>query len=241
MPDKKEKPAEKKEPAVKKTAAKPAAAGKKAAPKKPAAKPATAGKKAAPKKPDAAKKPVAKPAAAKAKAGDKAAAKPAPEGKKPVVTSKKVKVKAKTKQRSAERRELREKRPDGYYYAVGRRKRAVAQTKLWPEQKKTEIMVNGKDYTAYFMVYEQREAVVAPLKAVGMDENSKIEVKVSGGGMRGQSEAIRLGVSRALLLINPEYRLTLKKLGFLKRDPREKERRKYGLKKARRAPQWSKR
>jgi small subunit ribosomal protein S9 len=185
----------------------------------------------------AAKKTTAKKAAAKKPAAKKATAKtPAV---KPAATAKKVA--AKSPQRAAERREAREKRPEGYVYAVGRRKRAVAQTKLWPEQKKTEITVNGKDYTEYFTVYVQREAVLSPLKAVGLDDSVKIEVKVQGGGMNGQSEAVRLGVSRALLLINPEYRLTLKKLGYLMRDPREKERRKYGLKKARRAPQWSKR
>ncbi len=216
MPDKKEKPAEKKEAAEKKTVAKKPAAKKaipkKVAAKKPAAKSATADKKATPKKETVAKKPAA---------------------------AKKIKVKAKTKHRAAERRELREKRPDGYYYAVGRRKRAVSQTKLWPDQKKTEVTVNGKDYKEYFTVFDLREACVAALKAVGME--GKIEAKVSGGGMRGQAEAVRLGVSRALLIINPDYRLTLKKLGFLTRDPREKERKKYGLKKARRAPQWSKR
>jgi len=211
MPDKKEKPAEKKA-AAKKPAAKKAPA-KKAAAKKPAAK-----------KPAAKKAPANKPAAAKK-----------PAGKKVVVKS------AATRERAVERREAREKRPDGYFYAVGRRKRAVAQTKLYPEQKKLEVIINGRALLDYFPVIDMREAIMAPLKAVGLDEVVKVEVKVSGGGQRGQAEAVRHGISRALLLINPDYRLTLKKLGFLTRDPREKERRKYGLKKARRAPQWSKR
>ncbi|MBU1916310.1 30S ribosomal protein S9, partial [Patescibacteria group bacterium] len=156
------------------------------------------------------------------------------EVKSPAVTVKPIKVKVKTRQRSAERRSLKEKRPDDYYFAVGRRKRAVAQTKLWTS-KKLEISVNGRSYEEYFLVYKFREALLAPLKAIGLD-GAKVELKISGGGKRGQSEAARLGISRALLLVNPDYRLTLKKLGFLMRDPREKERKKFGLKKARRAP-----
>ncbi len=206
--------------------------------KKPAEKSASADKKAAAKKP-AAKKPAAKKTAAKKPAAKKAPAKKPAENKS---AGKKVVVKkAATRERAVERREAREKRPDGYYYAIGRRKRAVAQVKLYPEQKKLEVTVNGKALPDYFPVIDMREAVKAPLKAVGLDETVKVEVKVSGGGQRGQAEAVRHGIARALLLINPDYRLTLKKLGFLTRDPREKERRKYGLKKARRAPQWSKR
>lgn len=232
MPDKKETTADKK------VGNKPVA--------KPAAAKASGGKKPAAKKP-ATKKPATKPSAAvrKKTTTKKRVVKTDTVGKKavaanPAAAKKVIKVKAKTRQRSAERRELREKRPDGYFYAVGRRKRAVSQTRLWPDQKKIEVTVNGKNYGEYFTVYDLREACVAPLKAIGM-EGAKVEAKVSGGGMRGQAEAVRLGVSRALLLVNPDHRMILKKLGFLTRDPREKERKKYGLKKARRAPQWSKR
>jgi small subunit ribosomal protein S9 len=139
----------------------------------------------------------------------------------------------------AARREKKEKRTDGYVYAVGRRKRAVAQVKLYPEGK-GKITVNGKDYKDYFGQIVLSEAVVSPLAAVGL-EKVNIDAKVEGGGIRGQSEAVRLGISRALLLINAEWRSTLKKQGWLTRDPREKERKKPGLRKARRAPQWSKR
>jgi small subunit ribosomal protein S9 len=155
------------------------------------------------------------------------------------VAIKSIKIKAKTKQRAAERRNLKEKRPENYFFAIGRRKRAVAQTKLWLGNK-LQISVNGQDYEKYFPIYELRQALLAPLKAVGLDE-VKIEVKILGGGQRGQAEAVRLGIARALLLVNADHRLTLKKLGFLTRDPREKERKKFGLKKARRAPQWAKR
>jgi small subunit ribosomal protein S9 len=115
----------------------------------------------------------------------------------------------------------------------------VAQVKLYPEGK-GEITVNGKDIKEYLPVYALQEAVMSPLATVGL-EKVKVEAKVSGGGVRGQAEAIRLGLSRALLLINADWRASLKKQGFLTRDPREKERKKPGLKKARRAPQWSKR
>lgn len=126
-----------------------------------------------------------------------------------------------------------------YINAVGRRKSATAQTRLWTSGK-GEITVNGKKFDEYFKVYELREALTAPLKAVGQD-NVTVSLRVEGGGIRGQAEASRLGISRALIELNPGYRKTLKRLGFLTRDPREKERKKYGLKKARKAPQWAKR
>jgi small subunit ribosomal protein S9 len=128
----------------------------------------------------------------------------------------------------------------GYVYALGRRKSAIAQTRLWPTGK-GEIKVNEKPYDQYFTVYEQREIVLAPLKATGQDASVNVHIKTYGGGMRGQSEAARLGISRALIELNPAYRASLKQLGYLTRDPREKERKKYGLKKARKGPQWAKR
>jgi len=127
-----------------------------------------------------------------------------------------------------------------YVYAVGRRKAAVAQTRMYSDGK-GEITVNARELAAYFPVSEHREAVMAPLKAVGQDGKVSIAFTITGGGPRGQAEAARLGVSRALLLINADYRGTLKPLGFLTRDARVKERKKPGLKKARRAPQWAKR
>jgi small subunit ribosomal protein S9 len=126
-----------------------------------------------------------------------------------------------------------------YVYAKGRRKTSVAQARMFPNMN-GEIKVNGKPYKTYFTVYDHQEAVTAPLKAVG-SMAANVDLKVSGGGMRGQAEAARHSISRALISLNPEYRKTLKKLGFLMRDPREKERKKYGHKKARKSSQWAKR
>jgi small subunit ribosomal protein S9 len=128
----------------------------------------------------------------------------------------------------------------GYHYAIGRRKRATATVKLWMGGN-GEITANGKDHTEYFANGELKEAISGPLKAVGLDGKVKIDVRVSGGGPRGQAEATRMGIARAILKIDPSYRASLKPLGYLTRDPREKERKKPGLKKARRAPQWAKR
>jgi small subunit ribosomal protein S9 len=127
-----------------------------------------------------------------------------------------------------------------YAYAVGRRKTATATTKLWMEGDGS-VTVNGKDYAAYFPLFELREQVMSPLKAVGLDGKVTIAIRTSGGGLRGQAEASRHGISRALLVIEPNYRGSLKALGMLTRDPREKERKKPGLKKARKASQWAKR
>jgi small subunit ribosomal protein S9 len=130
--------------------------------------------------------------------------------------------------------------PEGRYtYSLGRRKRATATAKLW-QGGSGEITVNDQPYNKYFKVYDQQEDVLAPLKAVGMEGNT-VAIRVSGGGPRGQAEACRHALSRILVKINEENKTTLKKLGFMTRDPREKERKHYGLKKARKAPQWAKR
>ncbi len=127
-----------------------------------------------------------------------------------------------------------------FIYAIGRRKSAVAKTKLWLNGK-GEITVNGRDYKAYFPVYQLQETLIDALRTVGQDGKVTIAIETMGGGQRGQAEAARLGISRALIELNPNYRKSLKKLGYLMRDPREKERKKFGLKKARKAPQWAKR
>jgi len=124
--------------------------------------------------------------------------------------------------------------------SVGRRKRAIARVRLIRNGKGT-VSVNGKAMEEYFTTYDLRTQVVAPLKAVGQDTAVDVSVKVLGGGIRGQAEAIRHGIARSLIVLNPTFRKTLKKLGYLSRDPRQKERKKFGLKGARRAPQWSKR
>ncbi|OGH95016.1 MAG: 30S ribosomal protein S9 [Candidatus Magasanikbacteria bacterium RIFOXYD2_FULL_41_14] len=123
--------------------------------------------------------------------------------------------------------------------SVGRRKRASARVRL--DVGEGNIVVNGMPYDKYFPFFEQRDTVLAPLKAVAREKNYNISIKVVGGGKKGQADAVRLGIARALLKWDAELRKTLKSLGFLTRDSRIKERKKFGLKKARRAPQWSKR
>jgi small subunit ribosomal protein S9 len=129
---------------------------------------------------------------------------------------------------------------DEYVYAVGRRKNAIAKTRLWMDGK-GEVTVNDRKLKEYFPTFEYQEQVMAPLRAVGFDESANVALTVSGGGLRGQAEASRLGISRALLVFNPTYRGSLKPLGYLTRDARKKERKKPGLKKARKASQWAKR
>lgn len=124
--------------------------------------------------------------------------------------------------------------------AVGRRKTSIARVRLIKNGKGL-ITVNGKPFNEYFSTYDLRSQIEAPLKAIGQAEAVDVSVKVEGGGTRGQAEAIRHGIARALIQLNPTFRKTLKKLGHLSRDPRKKERKKPGLKAARRAPQWSKR
>jgi small subunit ribosomal protein S9 len=129
-----------------------------------------------------------------------------------------------------------------YIEAVGRRKTSTARVRI-SESTKAHFLVNGKDAKEYFKTEDQRRLILDPM-VKGLPTGSgkwSVEVRVSGGGIHSQSEAIRHGLSRALVESDVALRGGLKKLGFLKRDPRAKERRKFGLKKARKAPQWSKR
>lgn len=123
--------------------------------------------------------------------------------------------------------------------AVGRRKEAVARVRWYPEGNGA-ITVNGKPLAAAFPWFEYQADIVKPLTLANQG-NATITAHVKGGGPRGQSQAIRLGIARVLLKVNAEWRGSLKAAGLLKRDPRVKERKKYGLKRARRAPQWQKR
>jgi small subunit ribosomal protein S9 len=127
-----------------------------------------------------------------------------------------------------------------YKNAVGRRKSAVANVRLY-NAVKSDFSINGKTLEAYFKTEELRRVVAEPFLKSKVSGIFKVVATVKGGGIVAQSEAVRHGISRALLLDDPELRKKLKKAGFLKRDPRSKERRKFGLKKARKAPQWSKR
>ncbi len=127
-----------------------------------------------------------------------------------------------------------------YIEAVGRRKTSVARVRM-TEIGKLSYVVNGKDLEAYFPTEELRSIVNDPFTEGKLPAKYSVSVIVSGGGIHSQAEAVRHGISRILVKEDHESRVRLKKLGFLKRDPRAKERRKFGLKKARKAPQWSKR
>jgi small subunit ribosomal protein S9 len=124
--------------------------------------------------------------------------------------------------------------------SVGRRKRAVARVRLHKNGTGT-MTVNGKPYDSYFETFDAQIACREAAEAVGQSEKINIEAKVNGGGVRAQADALRLGIARALCELNPTFRRALRKVGFLTRDARVKERKKPGLKRARRAPQWSKR
>lgn len=125
--------------------------------------------------------------------------------------------------------------------SVGKRKSAIARVRILHDKvNDTKITINGKDYKEYFNYFEWQDLLLKPLKAVGKEKVS-ISVMVKGGGSRGQLDAIKHGISRALLIMDENFRATLRKEGLLTRDSRIKERKKPGLKKARRAPQWSKR
>ncbi len=126
-----------------------------------------------------------------------------------------------------------------FFMATGKRKTAVAQIKFYPKGKR-EIFINNKILEEYFPYFVWQEIIKGPISLTGL-KDYKIAVKVEGGGTKAQAEAIRLGISRALVKINPEFKSTLKKVKFLTRDARVKERKKPGLKRARRAPQWQKR
>ena len=125
------------------------------------------------------------------------------------------------------------------YQAVGRRKKAIARVRLIPGDGK--IVINGRDIDNYFGLETLKMTVRQPLALTSLEGRYDVLVNVCGGGLSGQAGAIRHGISRALIKADPELRPAVKKAGFLTRDPRMKELKKYGLKAARRAPQFSKR
>lgn len=138
-----------------------------------------------------------------------------------------------------------------FIYQIGRRKSAIARVKFYLNPVRNvisngvkgegKIEVNRKDFKLYFPYIEYQDIILAPLKLMGEDKGHNIRAIVKGGGTRAQAEAIRLGIARALVKLNPDYRKSLRGVGYLTRDSRMKERKKPGLKRARRAPQWSKR
>ena len=129
---------------------------------------------------------------------------------------------------------------DKYFYGLGRRKSAIAQVRIY-QGGEGKIFVNGKDIEEFFVAKELQRIVKEALVLTSHLDTMNVSIYVKGGGVNGQAVASRLGISRALLLMDSELRKVLKKEGFLTRDPRVKERKKPGLKKARRAPQWKKR
>ncbi|MBT4119456.1 MAG: 30S ribosomal protein S9 [Candidatus Peribacter sp.] len=127
-----------------------------------------------------------------------------------------------------------------YFYSAGKRKTAIARVKLF-DGGKGDVTINGLPIRDYFPTFVHTENALAPLRITDLAKKYNVEIQVKGGGKAAQSDAARHGISRCLLLVDPELRPTLKREGFLRRDARIKERKKPGLKGARRAPQFSKR
>ncbi|MDO8529635.1 MAG: 30S ribosomal protein S9 [bacterium] len=156
---------------------------------------------------------------------------------------KKSKSKVETKETKEKEEEKKKIAPEKYFYAVGRRKTSVAQVRLYLEEKAgdNDFIVNNKKVKEYFPTLPLQNNLFSPLKAVGLHGKFRFSILVKGGGTTGQSEAARLGIARALAIYDSELTKTLRDIGFLTRDSRKVERKKPGLKKARRAPQWQKR
>lgn len=127
-----------------------------------------------------------------------------------------------------------------YIESVGRRKTAIARVRI-TESAKRSVLINDKELSVYFPTKELQSIVLAPLESTDLANTYSLSVKVIGGGIHAQAEAVRHGLSRSLVKSEPATKDALKKLDFLKRDPRAVERKKFGLKKARKAPTWSKR
>jgi small subunit ribosomal protein S9 len=141
---------------------------------------------------------------------------------------------------AAEFDETGKKKPDKYYQATGRRKTAIARVRLYTKGDKI-FLVNNQPFEKHFGNVEFKNIISAPLEKMNCTDRFRITVVVKGGGVYSQAEAVRHGITRALVMFNADFKKRLKKSGYLTRDPRMKERKKPGLKKARRAPQWAKR
>lgn len=129
-----------------------------------------------------------------------------------------------------------------YFYAVGRRKTAIARVKLFPSEiAQNTLTINEKKFEEYFPVSRWRDLAKAPLALAGEGAKFSVEANVYGGGISAQADAVKLGIARALVLFDKELKKALKGEKLLTRDPREVERKKFGLKKARKSPQWAKR
>jgi len=149
-----------------------------------------------------------------------------------------MKIASKSK-KNKEAEKVPELKPERYFEAVGRRKTAIARVRLFT--KKTGLEINNQSFEKYFPVIRLQKKVNAPLEKMKITDKLGAVVKVKGGGLSAQADAISLGISRALVKFNADFRKRLRRFGYLTRDSRMVERKKYGLKKARRAPQWKKR
>lgn len=146
----------------------------------------------------------------------------------------------KVKKEEVKKEEIAEK--GRYFYAVGKRKTSIAQVKIYPTKKAAgEILINGRKLEDYFTISRLRDTVKAPLAVAGEDSKFDVSAKISGGGINSQAEALRLGIARALVEFSADLKKPLRDRGFVTRDARKVERKKPGLKKARRSPQWAKR
>ncbi|OGZ17412.1 MAG: 30S ribosomal protein S9 [Candidatus Nealsonbacteria bacterium RBG_13_36_15] len=135
---------------------------------------------------------------------------------------------------------LEKEKPDRYWAGVGRRKTSVARARIFAKGEK-DFLVNYKPYQNYFPTLDCWQIASASLNKMKALDKLRVLVKVKGGGYHSQAEAVRHAIARALVKFNPNFRKRLRKAGFLTRDPRMRERKKFGLKRARRAPQWAKR
>ena len=155
----------------------------------------------------------------------------------------KIKIKGKIKKDIKERVKKVEKKKEisRYYESQGRRKTSVARVRIWSSKDKGDFLINKKPLNKYFPNLVLQETAWASFKKMGLEDNFKVSVIVRGGGLFSQAEAIRHGIARALVDFNPEFRKKLKKAGYLTRDSRMRERKKFGLKRARKSPRWSKR
>ena len=159
--------------------------------------------------------------------------------KKTTVTKKETKKVVKEVVKEVVKKEVKKEVKKRYIESIGRRKEAVARVRLTKD--KPGFIVNGKTMEEYFPLQECHKKILDPFRATNLENSFFVSVKTNGGGVTGQTEAIRLGISRCLVKIDEKLRPVLRKAGFLTRDARIVERKKYGLKKARKAAQWSKR
>jgi len=159
--------------------------------------------------------------------------------KKTIVTKKEIKKEVKKKTKEEVKKEVKKEAKKKYIESIGRRKEAVARVRLIKD--KPGFIINGKTMEEYFSLQDCHKKILDPFRVTDLENSFFVSVKTNGGGITGQTEAIRLGISRCLVKIDEKLRPVLRKAGFLTRDARIVERKKYGLKKARKAAQWSKR